>query len=137
MLGNRQGIWTSVLIAMNEIVRLQKSTSNLVNNKCILKDIFLFTTKLDLLTPELFFQLYLKDVHKTLKGIGKTQFASKLTTMLNLQISKFYLVSTKKKIEIIRAWILLLMWESYFSVIHPTYIVNYSFWRTKFSLKVL
>ena len=34
--------------------------------------------------------VYLKDVYKTLKGIGKIRFLSELTILLNLQISKFY-----------------------------------------------
>ena len=34
--------------------------------------------------------VYLKDMYKTLKGIGKIQFVSELTILLNLQISKFH-----------------------------------------------
>ena len=33
--------------------------------------------------------VHLKDIYKTLKGIGKIQFVSELTILLNLQISKF------------------------------------------------
>ena len=33
--------------------------------------------------------VYLKNIYKALKGIGKIQFVSELTILLNLQISKF------------------------------------------------
>ena len=39
-----------------------------------------------------FFELciYLNNIYKTLEGIGKIQFVSELTILLNLQISKFH-----------------------------------------------
>ena len=34
--------------------------------------------------------VYLKDIYKALKGVGKIQFLSELIILLNLSISKFY-----------------------------------------------
>ena len=34
--------------------------------------------------------VYLKDIYKTLEGIGKIQFVSELAILLNLLISKFH-----------------------------------------------
>ena len=52
---------------------------------------------------------YLKDICITLKRI---QFASELTILQNLQISKFQRSLHKKQIEIIKASVLLLMLQS-------------------------
>ena len=48
--------------------------------------------------------VYLKDIYKTVKGLGKIQFVSELTILLNPQILNFTGVFTKKKTEIIKAW---------------------------------
>ena len=41
--------------------------------------------------------VYLKDICKTLKEIGKIQFVPKLAILLNLYISKFYVTLHKEK----------------------------------------
>ena len=41
--------------------------------------------------------VYLKDIYKLLKGIGKNQFVSELTIFLSLQISKFHESLNKEK----------------------------------------
>ena len=41
--------------------------------------------------------VYLKDIYKPLKGIGKNQFVSELTFFLSLQISKFHESLNKEK----------------------------------------
>ena len=51
ILGNRVCILTSVVIAMDYFFKCQKSTLNFENNISTCQGIFLFTTKLDLLTP--------------------------------------------------------------------------------------
>ena len=43
--------------------------------------------------------VYLSDIHKTLKGIGKIQFVSELTILLNLNFTEVL----TKKIEMIKA----------------------------------
>ena len=46
--------------------------------------------------------VYLKDIYKTLKRIGKIKFVAQLTILLNLYISKFHRSLHKGKIEIIK-----------------------------------
>ena len=69
-----------------------------------------------------------------MKGIGKTQFVSELT-IESFVMSHETMESFQRKTEIIKAWILILMWDCV-SAIHPTHITIYSFWRTAFSSKV-
>ena len=59
---------------MDYFFRYQKSAFNLENNKCICLGNFFVYTQLDLLAPELFFELcisLLLDIYKTLKSIRK------------------------------------------------------------------
>ena len=46
--------------------------------------------------------VHLKDINKTLKGIGKIQFVSESTILLICKLLNFTGVFTKKKIEIIK-----------------------------------
>ena len=68
----------------------QKITFNLENKKCICQE-NVFVSQV---TGSTFFYFlsyaYLKNIYKTLKGIRKTPFVSKLTILLNLWISKFH-----------------------------------------------
>ena len=105
-------------MAMDYFFGYQENTFNLENNKCICQvNFFIYQITGSTFSTYLLFSsyLYLKDICKTLKGvkgIGKNQFVSKLTNLLNLLISKFHGSLHKKKDEIIKAWILLLMWKS-------------------------
>ena len=64
----------------------------------------------DLLTSEFFFQLCISQWNtQNFERSWRNQFAWELTILLN---ELFCWVFTKKKIEIIKAWILLLMWEN-------------------------
>ena len=49
------------------------------------KEFFLSTSQktLDLLTPALFFELFMFHMYNTLKELGKTQFVSEWTILLN------------------------------------------------------
>ena len=80
---------------------MSENSFNLENNNCIYKRKFFY-----LPTPELFWSyVYLKDIYKNLKGIGKIQFVSELTILLNLSISRFHgslHKRKKRKIEIIK-----------------------------------
>ena len=69
---------------------------------------FLCTTKWIYLLQNYFSSyVYLRDIYKTLKGIGIIQFVSELTFLLNLEISKFHHdfmgVFTNRIKEIIKA----------------------------------
>ena len=44
--------------------------------------------------------VYLKDIYKTLKVIGKTQFVLELTILLNLKIYKFHRSLPKEKLKL-------------------------------------
>ena len=80
--------------------------------------------------------VYLKDIYKTLKGIGKIQFLSELIILLNLWISKFYKNLQKEDNSICQNLNNTpYVWN--FSVIHPTHITVYTFWRTMFCSNVL
>ena len=82
--------------------------------------------------------VYLKDIHKTLKEIGKIQFVSELRILLNLYISKFHESLPKEKIWNCQN----LLSKVNFSKIHPTNItiyikmdfaVNDKLWALKFN----
>ena len=91
VLGSRLDILTSVLIAMNYFIRCQKSTFNLEITYAYVNEIFLFTLSWIYLLYNYFLSsLYLKDICKTLKEIGKLQYLSELAMLLNLYISKFH-----------------------------------------------
>ena len=67
------GILTSVMIAMDYFFRCQKSTVNLENNKRLCQGIFfsLLRNWICLLQNYFWSYVYLKDIHRTLKEIGK------------------------------------------------------------------
>ena len=69
---------------MDYFFRCQKSTLNLENNKCICQGIFFVYHVTGSTYKRIILQVYLEDIYKTLKGIGKIQFVSELTTLLNL-----------------------------------------------------
>ena len=83
ILGNRVGILTSVLIAMDYFFRFQKSTFNLENNKCICQGNFFVYHVTGSTYSGIIFRASLKDIYNTLKGIGKKQFILELI-LLNL-----------------------------------------------------
>ena len=83
----------------------QKSTFNLENNKCICQGNFFGLQRnwIYLLQNCFSSYVYVKDIYKTLNGIGKIQFVSELTILLNLQISKFHGSLHKEKNKVIKA----------------------------------
>ena len=100
---------------MGYFFRCLKSTFNLENSKCICQEnVFVYHVTGSTYSIDLLFlsYAYLKAIHKTLKGTGKIQFVLELIISLNLQISTFHSSLHKEKIKIIKAWILLFVWES-------------------------
>ena len=71
---------------MDYFFKCQKSIFNLENNKCIRQvNVFSLPCNCIYLLQNYFSSyVYLKDIYKTLKGIGKIQFVSELTTLLDL-----------------------------------------------------
>ena len=62
---------------MDFFFRYQKKTFNLENNKCICQGNFFTYSRI-------IFLAYLKDIYKTLKGMGQILFVSELKILLNL-----------------------------------------------------
>ena len=86
MLGNRLGILLLILIEIDFFFRCQKSICNPENNKCACQENFesLPHNWIYLLLNYFSSYVYLKGIHKILKGIGKFQVVSELAILLNL-----------------------------------------------------
>ena len=85
MFDSRVGILTSALIAMGYFFRCQKSTFDLESNKCICHgNLFVNGGTGSTYSRILFRAMYIKDIYRTLKGIGKIKFVSELKILLNL-----------------------------------------------------
>ena len=70
---------------MDYFFRCLKSAFRLENNNMCQGIFFVYLCKWIYLLQNYFLSYaYAKDIYKTLKGIGKIQFASKLTILLNL-----------------------------------------------------
>ena len=61
-------------------------------------------------------------MYKTLKAIGKIQFVSELTILLNLQISKFHGSLLKEKLKLSKLEYYFLCLKVNFSAVHPIHI---------------
>ena len=83
---------------MDYFFKCQKNIFNLENNKCIRQEIFFVYTSLDLLTPDLFFELCISQLYiQNFERNWKNSICIKICKFLN-----FTGVFTKKKIEIIK-----------------------------------
>ena len=115
ILGNRLGLLTSVLIAMDHFFRCQESTSNFENKKFICQgNFFVYDITRSTCSRIIFRALYISRLYAKLwKKLEKSNLYHRVNNFawsVNFQISR-------KKTEIIKAWLLLLMWESWLKVV--------------------
>ena len=77
----------------------QKGTLDLENQQMHMSRIFFCLPRNWIHLLQFIFSsyVYLEDIHKTLKGLGKIQFVSELTILLNPQISQFHGSLNKEK----------------------------------------
>ena len=90
--GNKVAILNSVLIIMDYFFGCQKSTLDLENEQMLMSRIFFaYHATGTIYSNFLCRAMYIsKDIYKTVKGLGKIQFVSELTILLNPQISQFH-----------------------------------------------
>ena len=109
--------------------RCQRSTFNLEKANAYVKEIFLFTTQLDLLTPESFFKSCISQGY--IQHFERNWKSSIYVRVNNLAKFVIFLISRetsqRKKLKLSKLEYYSLWGKDNFSVIHPTHITIYSF----------
>ena len=131
ILANRLRILMSILILVSYFFKCKKSNFNLESSKCICQGNFVVYHVTGFNYSRILSQGYLQNFERNWKNSICIGFNNFFKPVILLSLHK------EKKLKLSKFEYCSLCWKVNFSVIHPTHITIYSFWRKMFSWKVL